>query len=230
MENSILQYTLYILITIVLAIPLGAYIGSVMLPEGNVVTRWMRPIETGMYRMIGVDASSEMNWKQYAMAIGWVSLVSFLVLWILLMVQGALPLNPQHVASMSWDLAANTAISYITNTNWQSYAGEAQLSYLSQMLGLTVQNFISAGVGISVLFALLRGFVRATQETIGNFWSDFVRILLYVLLPLSMLISLLLVSQGVVQNLNAYQTGSLLESQVLEDGTRIEEQILFQGP
>ena len=230
MGNSIIQYILYVGITILLAIPLGLYIGRVMNGEKVFLSKVMVPCEKGIYRLLRINAEEEMSWKKYAASVIGVSVVSFLTLMLLLVLQGILPLNPEGVKGLSWDLALNTATSFITNTNWQSYMGEAQLSYLTQTMGLTVQNFISAAVGIAVLFALIRGFVRTKQEGIGNFWTDFTRIILYVLLPLSIVLSVLLVSQGVVQNLSSYEKVSLLEPITLDDGTTVTEQMVPEGP
>lgn len=230
MENAIIQYSLYVGITVLLAIPLGIYIGKVMNGEKVFLSKVLVPCEKAIYRILRIDHEEEMTWKKYAAAVAWVSIISFVVLMLLLLLQGVLPLNPQGVKGLRFDLAFNTAISFITNTNWQSYAGELQLSYLTQMMGLTVQNFVSAAVGIAVLFALVRGFVKTKQEGIGNFWKDFTRIILYVLIPLSILLSVLLVSQGVVQNLSPYENVSMVEPITQKDGTTVNEQIVPEGP
>ena len=182
MENSIIQYVLYVGITVILAIPLGMYIGKVMNGEKVFLSKVLSPCEKGIYRILKIDNEEEMTWKKYASSVVWISVIGFVVLMLLLMFQGILPLNPEGVKGLRFDLAFNTAISFITNTNWQSYTGESQISYLSQMMGLTVQNFVSAAVGISVLFALIRGFVKTKQDGIGNFWADFPRIIFSVLL------------------------------------------------
>jgi K+-transporting ATPase ATPase A chain len=230
MENSIIQYVLYVGITVILAIPLGMYIGKVMNGEKVFLSKVLSPCEKGIYRILKIDNEEEMTWKKYASSVVWVSVIGFVVLMLLLMFQGVLPLNPEGVKGLRFDLAFNTAISFITNTNWQSYTGESQISYLSQMIGLTVQNFVSAAVGISVLFALIRGFVKTKHDGIGNFWADFTRIILYVLIPLSIVLSVLLVSQGVVQNVSSYEKVSLLEPIKSDDGTVIKEQIVPEGP
>ena len=165
------------------------------------LTGLLSPVERLIYRTLKINKEEQMGWKKYAVSIGAFSLFSFVFLFLILLLQGVLPLNPQGVKGMSPDLAFNTAVSYVTNTNWQAYKGEVSMSYFSQMAGLTVQNFVSAAVGISVLFALIRGFVKVKSEGLGNFWADLTRILLYILIPLSILVSVLLVSQGVVQNL-----------------------------
>ena len=230
MENSIIQYVLYVGITVILAIPLGIYIGKVMNGEKVFLSKVLSPCEKGIYRILKIDNEEEMTWKKYASSVIWVSVIGFVVLMLLLMFQGVLPLNPEGVKGLRFDLAFNTAISFITNTNWQSYTGESQISYLSQMMGFTVQNFVSAAVGISVLFALIRGFVKTKQDGIGNFWADFTRIILYVLIPLSIVLSVLLVSQGVVQNVSSYEKVSLLEPIKSDDGTVITEQVVPEGP
>jgi K+-transporting ATPase ATPase A chain len=147
-----------------------------------------------------------------------------------LLLQGVLPLNPERIKGTSWHLAFNTTVSFITNTNWQSYSGESQMSYFTQMLGLTVQNFVSAAIGISVLFALIRGFIKVKSEGIGNFWADFTRVILYVLMPMSLMVSVLLMSQGVIQNLKSYETVNLVEPITEEDGTVVTKQMIPMGP
>lgn len=205
------------------SIPIGLYIKKVMSNEETKLDILFSKIENGIYSFFGKSVvKKEMSAKQYAKSVLGVSIISFLLLFFMLILQGFLPGNPNHVPNMSIPLAFNTAASYVTNTNWQAYAGETQASYLVQMLGLTVQNFISAAVGISVLFALLRGFKRKNTQTVGNFWQDMTRIILYVLLPLSIIVTVLLMSQGVVQNLSSNLTIDTLES-----GTK---QLLPMGP
>ena len=230
MGNAVIQYVLYLAVVVSLAVPLGNYIGKVM--DGNKVflTRIAGPLEKLIYRFLGTNPEEEMGWKKYGACILYVSGISFLVLGIIFMCQGVLPLNPEKIDGMSLPLAFNAAISFVTNTNWQAYAGESQMSYFSQMIGCTVQNFISAAVGISVLFALIRGFVRTHAEKIGNFWVDVTRIILYVLLPLSIMLSVLLVSQGVVQSLDGHTTVGLLEPMTMEDGTVVTQGIVPSGP
>jgi K+-transporting ATPase A subunit len=164
--------------------------------------RWLRPLEHGMYRLCGVRADAEMNWKQCAVAMLMFHVVGFVALYGLQRAQGLLPLNPAGMAAVTPDLSFNTAVSFITNTNWQSYGGETTLSYLTQMLGLTVQNFVSAAAGMAILVALIRGFVRRQTSAIGNYWVDVTRSTLYIFLPLSAVLALALVSQSVVQTLS----------------------------
>lgn len=228
--NSVLQYLLYLLLLIVLAIPLGKYISKVMNGEKVFLSRILVPCENGIYKVLGVDKNENMGWKKYAKCALILSAISLAVLMALLMLQGYLPLNPQGIPGMSWHLAFNTAVSFVTNTNWQAYSGEASLSYFSQAIGLTVQNFLSAAVGIAVLFALIRGFFKVKEKGVGSFWTDVTRGILYIMLPLSLIVSLALVSQGVVQNLKPYETVELVEPIELEDGTIVTQQIVPMGP
>lgn len=228
--ESILQYVLYLAILVLLAIPLGKYIGKVMNGERVWLSRILVPCENGIYRLLHIKKEEEMHWKKYACTVLLFSGMFFLVLYAILLLQGILPWNPEGIQGNSWDLAFNTAVSFITNTNWQAYSGEIGLSYFSQMLGLTVQNFVSAAVGICVLFALIRGFIKVKEKTIGSFWVDITRVILYVLLPLSMVLTIALVSQGVVQSLHAYDTVQLVEPVTLEDGQIITEEVIPLGP
>lgn len=230
MINSIIQYSLYLIILVVLAIPLGKYIGKVMNGEKVFLSKILNPIENFIYKILRIDKDEEMDWKKYSVSIIAFSVIGFVILFLLQMVQGILPLNPEGIKGVTWDLSFNTTSSFVTNTNWQSYSGESQLSYLTQMLGLTVQNFVSAAVGIAVLFALIRGFTRVKGKTIGNFWVDATRSIIHILMPLSIVVSLLIASQGVVQNFSAYQEVELLQPITLEDGTVITKQVVPQGP
>ncbi|ACD23630.1 potassium-transporting ATPase subunit KdpA [Clostridium botulinum] len=230
MMNLVLQYGLYILILVVLAIPLGNYIGKIMNGEKVFLSKILTPCENFIYKILHIDKDEDMSWKKYSFSVLAFSIISLIVLFLLHIFQGFLPLNPEKVSGTSWDLAFNNAISFVTNTNWQGYSGESSLSYFTQMMGLTVQNFVSAAVGISVLFALIRGFIRVKQKGIGNFWIDITRTVLYILIPLSIVVSLALVSQGVVQNFKQYETVSLLEPITLEDGTLVTEEVVPLGP
>lgn len=229
MSNAILQYSLYLIILVLLAIPLGKYIGKVMNEEKVFLSKLILPCENFIYKVLGIN-EEEMDWKKYSFSVLAFSAVGFIFLFVLNLLQGVLPLNPEGISGSSWDLSFNTTASFITNTNWQAYSGESQLSYLTQMLGLTVQNFLSAGVGIAVLFALIRGFTRVNKNGLGNFWRDLTRIVLYLLVPLSIVLSILLVSQGTVQNFKPYEEVALLEEIVLDDGSRVTSQIVPQGP
>ncbi|MGG7142267.1 potassium-transporting ATPase subunit KdpA [Clostridium nigeriense] len=230
MINSIIQYSLYLGILIILAIPLGNYIGKVMNGEKTFLSRILNPVESFIYKTINIDKNEEMDWKKYAKSVLAFSLIGFIILFLLQILQGILPLNPEGVNGMSLDLSFNTASSFVSNTNWQAYSGESQLSYLTQMIGLTVQNFVSAATGIAVLFALIRGFTRVKEKTIGNFWVDATRSIVHILMPLSIVVSLLIVSQGVVQNFSSYKEVDLLQPITLEDGTVITKQVIPQGP
>ncbi|MET1082677.1 MAG: potassium-transporting ATPase subunit KdpA [Burkholderiales bacterium] len=210
-QNGYLQLALYVVVLIALAKPLGAYMANVY--EGrSVVTRLGAPLENLIYRLCGVDATKEMRWTRYALAMLLFNLLGVLVVYALQRLQSYLPLNPQAFGAVSPDSSFNTAVSFATNTNWQGYGGESTMSYLTQMLALTVQNFVSAATGMAVLIALIRGLVRHTAQTIGNFWVDLTRSTLYILLPLSLVLAVVLVSQGVVQTLSPYPTVRLVES------------------
>lgn len=198
-STIIIQQTIFFIVLIGLAIPLGFYIYKVMTNQKTILTRMIHPIETKIYQFLGTPAQKEMTAKQYSLSVLFFSFFSFILLMAMLLGQGFLPLNPERLPGTSVSLAFNTAASFITNTNWQAYAGEETLSIFTQAFGLTVQNFVSAAVGIAVLFVLLRGFTNRTTKQIGNFWQDLTKIILYILLPLSFIVSLLLISQGVVQ-------------------------------
>ncbi len=210
--NGLLQIALFLGVLIALAKPLGWYMAQVY--EGKLPTfvRWMAPAENILYRLCGVDSKQEMRWTRYASAMLWFALFGVLAVYAMQRLQGMLPLNPQGFGAVSPDSSFNTAISFMTNTNWQGYSGESTMSYLTQMVALAVQNFFSAAAGMAVLVALIRGFARHTTETIGNFWVDMTRSIIYILLPLSIVLALLLVSQGVVQNFSAYQTVPTVET------------------
>ncbi len=206
------QDLFYILLLIGLSVPLGIYIYKVMSGQRVFLTPVLAPVEKGIYKIMGVRNDEEMGAKKYALAFLLFSAVGLLFLWLLQMLQGALPFNPEGMKGTSWDLAFNTAASFVSNTNWQAYAGESTLSYLTQFLGLTVQNFVSAATGIAVLFALIRGLILKKQTGIGNFWADITKVTLYVLIPLSVVVALLLTSQGVVQTFSPYKEVTALES------------------
>src|SRR5476649_2928293 len=197
----------FMLVLLLLAKPLGNFIAQLI--EGQ-PGAFLQRVENGVLRTSG-SSDAEMNWWQYALAIMVFNILGIIVLMAMLMAQGALPMNPQHFGGLSWDLAFNTAVSFVTNTNWQAYSGESTLSYLSQMVGLTVQNFLSAATGIAVAFALIRAFARPSAQTIGNAWTDLWRITIYLLIPIALLIAVFFVSQGVLQNFEAYQHVTTLE-------------------
>jgi K+-transporting ATPase ATPase A chain len=191
---------------------------------------WLGGLERGLYRLAGVDPAGEMTWRQYAIAMLVFNLLGLVVLYGLQRVQHLLPLNPAAMPAVTADSSFNTATSFATNTNWQGYGGEATMSYLTQMVGLTVQNFVSAAMGMAVLVALIRGFTRTQAAGIGNFWVDLTRSTLYILLPLSLGLAILLVSQGVVQTFNPYVTGTLLDPTVDGEGKAVTEQTIAVGP
>lgn len=208
-------------ITATLAFPLGEFMANVFSGTKTFLTPLVAPVEGILYRLFGVDEKEEMSWQTYALSLVIFNIIGIAVLFILQLVQGTLPFNPQKLGAVRWDTALNTAISFVTNTNWQSYSGEQTMSYLTQMLGMTVQNFLSAAVGIAAVVAVIRGFVRKTSQAIGNFWVDLTRSIFYVLLPLAIIWSLLLVSQGVVQTLSGSITAHTLEG---------SQQIISVGP
>ena len=224
MMNVALQMIIYCVILVVLAIPLGSYMGKVMNGERVFLSRLLLPVENLIYRVLRIDKEEEMDWKKYSVCTAVFSVMSLAVLWAILCFQNLLPLNPQGMGKMSWHLGFNTAASFTTNTNWQAYSGESSLSYFSQMIGLNFQNFVSAAVGIVVLFALIRGFVRVKERGLGNFYTDMTRTVLYILIPLSVVVSLAIASQGVPQTFKQYDEVQLVEPVVVEqeDGTAAE--------
>lgn len=227
--NATLQFLVYLVLLVGLAVPLGAYMARVFSGEARVVQRVLGPIERLFYRIARVRPEEEMSWKTYAALVLVFNLLGVLVVYALQRMQAALPLNPVGMAGVPPEVAFNTAVSFGTNTNWQTYGGETTMSSLTQMLGLAVQNFVSAATGIAVLIAFIRGFTRRTAEGLGNFWVDLTRSTLYVLLPLSFVLALLLVSQGVVQTLSGSATAHLLDP-VSAEGGSIVDQILALGP
>jgi len=208
--NAIAQLAFFVVVLLLLTRPLGAYMARVY--RGRVaLERGLGWLERLIYRAGGVRAGDEMGWKTYALAMLAFNIVGLFAVYLLQRLQGVLPLNPQGMAAVSPDSSFNTAVSFATNTNWQGYGGESTMSYLTQMLALTVQNFVSAASGMATMVALVRGFARHSAETIGNFWVDMTRSTLYILLPLSVILALLLVSQGVVQTFSAYPTTAVLQ-------------------
>lgn len=212
MINGLFQIALFLGVLLTMARPMGYYMFRVYEGKLPAFVRWMQPAENFLYRLCGVDSKQEMRWTQYAMGALWFSLLGALAVYALQRLQVWLPLNPQGFAAVTPDSSFNTALSFVTNTNWQGYVGESTMSYLTQMLGLSVQNFFSAATGMAVVIALIRGFARHTTETIGNFWVDMTRGTLYILLPIATVLALALVSQGVVQNFSAYQTVPTVET------------------
>jgi K+-transporting ATPase ATPase A chain len=207
----IVQLAIYLVVLIALAKPLGAYMARVFENRPTGLDRVLGPIERLVYRCCGIRATDEMGWKAYAVAMLLFNFFGLLAVYGLQRLQGVLPLNPQAIGAVSPDSSFNTAVSFATNTNWQGYGGETTMSYLTQMLGLNVQNFVSAATGIATLAAFIRGFARRSASTIGNFWVDLTRSTLYILLPLSLVLALILVSQGVVQTFGAYARAAVLQ-------------------
>ncbi len=211
-SNSFLQVAFYVITLLALAKPLGRYMANVYEDKSVGLNRLLAPVETSIYSLSGVNPKEEMRWTDYAIALLMFNLLGALAVFMLQRFQADLPFNPQNLSAVSPDSAFNTAASFATNTNWQGYGGETTMSYLTQMLGLTVQNFVSAATGMAVLVALIRGFIRRNSDSIGNFWVDLTRSTLYILMPLSLILALLLVGQGVVQTFSAYHTVPLVES------------------
>ena len=220
MNLAYINLLVYMLVLTVLALPLSKYIVCVF----NGKMKFLSFIEKPLYKSLGVEANSEMNWKQYAINVMIFSLVGIVLLFLIQFMQSKFPLNPQNLGDLSWGLALNTAISFVGNTNWQAYAGESTMSYFTQMVGLSVQNFMSAAVGLSVAMALIRGFTSFQSKTIGNFWHDLVKSTLYILLPLSLIAAIILVGLGVPQNFSSYKTIHVIDQQT------ISTQILPMGP
>lgn len=237
MNTGYIELAVFLIILTLCSVVLGKYIASVF--EGKIAVKikvlgWVEHI---IYRCIGIDPEQEMSWYVYAINVMIFSVLGVVLLFVMQQVQGVLPLNPQHLDAVPWDLAFNTANSFVTNTNWQAYPGETTMSYFTQMLGLAVQNFLSAGVALSVLVALIRGFSRAEVKQIGNFWNDLVKSTLYILLPLSVVVATILMSQGVPQNFNKYTNVKLIEPQTITQTiankavtTTITKQTIPQGP
>jgi K+-transporting ATPase ATPase A chain len=219
--NGWAQIALFCGLVLLLTRPLGGYLDNVMAGRRTLLSPVLLPVERGFYRLAGVDPAEEQSWWVYARAMIVFHIVGFAFLYLLLRLQDLLPLNPQGMSAVPPDLAGNTAVSFLTNTNWQNYGGESTMSYLSQMAGLSVQNFLSAAIGIALAVALVRGFARAESKGIGNFWADMLRVTLYVLLPFCLLLTVFYVWQGVPQNLSSYVEATTLEG---------AKQTIAQGP
>jgi len=219
--NGWAQIALFCGLVLLLTRPLGFYLDNVMAGRRTLLSPVLLPVERGFYRLAGIDPAEEQSWWVYARAMLVFHIVGFAFLYLLLRLQDVLPLNPQGMSAVAPDLAGNTAVSFLTNTNWQNYGGESTMSYLSQMAGLSVQNFLSAATGIALAVALVRGFARAEAKAIGNFWADMVRVTLYVLLPFCLVLTIFYVWQGVPQNLSSYVEATTLEG---------AKQTIAQGP
>jgi len=225
-----LQIGIYVVILLLLVKPLGVYMARVLQGEHTFMTTVIGPIERFIYRMLGIRSDEEMDWKQYAIALLIFTALGILTLYGLERLQAVLPLNPQKLGAVQPDLAFNTAVSFNTNTNWQSYGGETTMSYLTQMLGMAVHNFLSAAVGITILAALIRGFIKHSARTIGNFWVDMTRSILYILIPLSLILAIVLVSQGVVQTFSGAHQAALLQATQDSNGQIVSQQSIAVGP
>jgi potassium-transporting ATPase potassium-binding subunit len=219
--NGWVQIAIYAAIIAAITMPLGGYMTRVFAGERTFLSPVLRPLETLFYRICGVDPDREQNWIVYAVGMLLFNLFACVSLYVLMRVQAGLPFNPQGFGGVAPDLALNTAVSFTTNTNWQNYGGESTLSYFVQMAGMTVHNFVSAATGIAIAVALIRGFVRRSAQTIGNFWVDMTRSALYVLLPIAVVAALFLIYQGMPQNLNSYVEATTLEG---------AKQTIAQGP
>jgi len=228
--HGILELALFTVVLAACVKPLGGYMADVYLNRPTWLDRIIGPGERLLYRLSGIDPKSEMTWRQYAAALLTFSFVSMIAVYGVQRLQGLLPLNPEGFAAVSSDSSFNTAISFSTNTNWQGYAGETTMSYFTQMAALGVQNFVSAAAGMAVLVAFMRGFIRQNSATLGNFWSDLVRGTLYILLPPALVLSLALVSQGVVHNVSASRDVALLEPTMDANGATVTMQRIAIGP
>jgi K+-transporting ATPase ATPase A chain len=226
--DALLRIGIYLAALLVLSVPLGSYMARAFTGEARLAQAALGRVESALYRVAGVRASEEMSWQRYALAVLLFNLAGTLAVYAIMRLQGHLPLNPAGLGAVSPEVAFNTAVSFATNTNWQAYSGETTLSYLTQMLALTVQNFVSAATGMAVLVALVRGFVRRQTGSIGSFWVDLTRSTLYVLLPLSLVFALFLVGQGVVQTFRPYATARGLEGAA--GGGSAVEQVIALGP
>ena len=224
------QIFFYLVVLLALAKPLGSFMARVYQGQRTFLDRVLQPVERLIYRLAGVDPAQEMNWKVYAIAVMVFNVLGLLVVYAIQRLQAFLPLNPAAMSAVSPDSSWNTAVSFATNTNWQGYGGETTMSYLTQMLALTVQNFVSAATGMVVLIAMIRGIARHTTQGLGNFWVDLTRTTLYILLPLSIVLALILVSQGTVQTFGPYQTVSLVQPTTDTAGKTVTQQVLALGP
>ena len=234
-SDSILLLVVFLAILLACVKPLGLYMANVMEGRPIWIVRFGSRTERLLYRLCGVNSESEMGWKQYAIALLVFNTLGIIVVYALQRLQAFLPLNPQSFAAVTPDSSFNTAVSFVTNTNWQGYSGESTMSYLTQMAGLAVQNFLSAATGIAVAVALFRGLARHSAKTIGNFWVDITRSTLYILMPLSVVLALILGSQGVVQNFSAYKEVTTLEPLSYQapdstTATTVTQQVLPMGP
>ncbi len=228
--NNLIQVSIYLVVLILAVKPLGMFIAYIYEGRPAGVNVWLGPFESWIYRVCGVKFEIGMTWKEYAVALMLFNVLGILVVYMVQRLQIFLPLNPMGMAAVTPDSSFNTAVSFASNTNWQGYGGESTMSYLTQMLALTVQNFVSAATGMAVLVALIRGFVQKQTKTLGNFWVDLVRSTLYILIPLSLVLAVVLVSQGTPQTLNSSATVTLVQPMKDAAGKPVTEQVIALGP
>ena len=228
--NNFVQVIIFLVALLLMVKPLGIYMARIYEGKPAGLNVWFGWLERLIYRLTGVQPEQQMSWKKYAVATMLFNIIGIVVVYLLQRFQAHLPLNPLVLPAVNADLSFNTAVSFATNTNWQSYSGETTLSYFTQMLGLTVQNFVSAATGMAVLVAFIRGFIQKQVATIGNFWVDLVRSTLYILLPLSLILSLVLVSQGVVQTFKSSVKVAILQPTKDASGKTVSEQLIALGP
>jgi K+-transporting ATPase ATPase A chain len=228
--NGWLQILIYFIVLLLLVKPLGSFMACVFQGERTFLTPLVSPLERFIYRISGVNLKEEMTWKDYVVALLFFSFLGILLLFLLQRMQNVLPLNTTGMVSVPSATAFNTAVSFATNTNWQNYGGESTLSYFSQMVGLTVQNFLSAAVGLAIAVAFIRAFARHGAQTLGNFWVDLTRGVLYVFLPISIILALVLVSQGVVQTFSGSVTATLTQPITNNEGQNVVQQVIAMGP
>jgi len=228
--NGWIQIVVFLVVLVLLVKPLGSYMAKVYQGERTFLSPVIGPLERLAYRLAGIHPDEEMDWKVYAATVLLFSVVGLIFLYLLQRLQGFLPLNPIGMTAVAPDLALNTASSFVTNTNWQNYGGESTMSYLTQMMGMTVQNFVSAAAGMAILIAFIRGFVRHNTRMLGNFWVDLTRSTLYILVPLAIVVSLVLVSQGVVQTFSSSATANLIQPEAGSNNQTITTQTIAVGP
>ncbi len=228
--DNFIQIVLYLLVLLLLVKPLGIYMARVYEGSSVGLNRWFAPFENWLYRVSGVKLEQGMGWKEYAVALMLFNILGLFVVYTIQRLQSLLPLNPMAMAAVSPDSAFNTAVSFATNTNWQGYGGESTMSYLTQMVALTVQNFVSAATGMAVLVALVRGFIQRETKTLGNFWVDLVRSTLYILIPLSLIFAVVLVSQGMPQTFDKSAKAVLVQPTKDGSGNLVSEQMIALGP
>ena len=230
MWNNFIQSFIFIVAVLLLVKPLGIYMARIYIGKETGLNVWFAPIERWTYKLSGIDPKREMSWKQYAFSVMLFNIIGLAAAYAIQRFQTHLPLNPMAMPPVAPDLAFNTAVSFASNTNWQNYGGETTMSYFTQMAALAVQNFLSAATGMAVLVALIRGFIQKQIDTIGNFWVDMVRSTVYILVPLSIILALLLVSQGVVQTFGPSIKATLLQQAKDADGKAVTEQVIAVGP